>query len=151
MNDLHGLYQELILDHSKSPRNFGALASANRKAHGYNPLCGDDVTVFIQLDGDKVNDIQFQGVGCAISTASASLMTEMVKGKTVEEVKALFTAMRDMVTGKTDGSDMDKTLLDKLIVLSGVRQFPVRVKCATLPWHTMEAAIKNEKKEVTTE
>lgn len=151
MSDLHALYQELILDHSRSPRNFGVLAGANHEAKGYNPLCGDKVQVYLHMEDNRIKDIHFEGQGCAISMASASLMTEMVKGKTESEAKELFTAFHDMVTGKTTTVPLDEILLDKLMVMSGVQQFPVRVKCATLPWHTMEAAIKNKKEQVTTE
>ncbi len=147
-DDLRDLYQEVILDHTKRPRNFGPLADANRKAEGFNPLCGDRVHVFVQLDGDKVRDVRFQGSGCAISTASASLMTEAVKGRTLEESEALFERVHDMLTGRgSDGAD-----LGELEVLAGVRRYPVRVKCATLAWHTLVAALRGRKEEtVTTE
>ena len=147
-DDLRDLYQEVILDHTKRPRNFGPLADANRKAEGFNPLCGDRVHVFVQLDGDKVRDVRFQGSGCAISTASASLMTEAVKGRTLEESEALFERVHDMLTGQgSNGGD-----LGELEVLAGVRRYPVRVKCATLAWHTLVAALRGRKEEtVTTE
>ncbi len=147
-DDLRDLYQEVILDHTKRPRNFGPLADANRKAEGFNPLCGDRVHVFVQLDGDKVRDVRFQGSGCAISTASASLMTEAVKGRTLEESEALFERVHDMLTGQgSDGGD-----LGELEVLAGVRRYPVRVKCATLAWHTLVAALRGRDEEtITTE
>lgn len=151
MDELHELYRELILDHSKSPRNFGALPEANRHAHGHNPLCGDDITITAQIADNKVQNMHFEGQGCAISMASASLMTEMLKGKTEAEAKALFDAFHAMITGKTVENALDTALLDKLVVLAGVTQFPVRVKCATLPWHTMEAALQNKIDEVSTE
>jgi nitrogen fixation NifU-like protein len=148
MNELHELYQELILDHSRTPRNFGVLPDANRQAEGYNPLCGDKVKVYTVIENGKVKDIRFDGVGCAISTASASLMTEILKGKTEAEVKKLFDVLHSMLTGKANASDAE---LDKLVVLSGVTQFPMRVKCATLPWHTMIAALDNKDQKVSTE
>lgn len=142
MSDLRELYQEIILDHGKNPRNFGRPADSNCEAHGDNPLCGDRITVYVALDGDVVRDVGFDGKGCAISTASASMMTELLKGKTRAEVEALFAKFHDLVTGK-DGAEiaLENDDLDKLVVLSGVRQFPMRVKCATLAWHTLNAAI----------
>ncbi len=147
-DDLRELYQELILDHGKHPRNFGPLADANRVAQGDNPICGDRITVYLNVDGDGVvQGAGFDGRGCAISTASASMMTEIVKGKTEAEVKALFESFHDMCT--TEGADMseyeasDPDAVERLQVLSGVRQFPVRVKCATLAWHTMNAAAQS--------
>ena len=141
MNDqggLRDLYQEVILDHNRRPRNFGALPSANHQAEGYNPLCGDKVTVFLDLQDGRIQDVAFQGAGCAISTASASLMTEALKGKTVEEVREIFQGFHDLVTtGEGEGSEE----LGKLAVFSGVREFPMRVKCATLAWHTLQAAL----------
>ena len=141
MNDqggLRDLYQEVILDHNRRPRNFGALPSANHQAEGYNPLCGDKVTVFLDLQDGRIQDVAFQGAGCAISTASASLMTEALKGKTVEEVREIFQGFHDLVTtGEGEGSEE----LGKLAVFSGVREFPMRVKCATLAWHTLLAAL----------
>jgi nitrogen fixation protein NifU and related proteins len=150
MSDLRELYQEVILDHNKRPRNFGPLAGANRSAEGYNPLCGDRLTVHVTVDGDTVRDVSFEGSGCAISKASASLMTEVVKGRTLTEVQRVFDAFHHMVTSSTDapsGADA----LGKLSVLSGVREFPTRVKCAILAWHTLRAAIENTQAPVTTE
>jgi nitrogen fixation NifU-like protein len=147
MDDLRDLYQEVILDHNRRPRNFGALPDANRQAEGYNPLCGDRIQVFLHLDGDRVSGISFEGTGCAISQASASLMTEALKGKTVAEAHALFTSFHELVTR---GSD-DPGRLGKLAVLAGVREFPIRVKCATLAWHTLEAALAHRDQPVSTE
>jgi nitrogen fixation protein NifU and related proteins len=136
-DELRDLYQEVILDHNRRPRNFGALADANRQAEGHNPLCGDRIRVFLHVEGDRVQGISFEGTGCAISQASASLMTEALQGKTVAEAHDLFAGFHQLVTS---GSD-DAGRLGKLAVLAGVREFPIRVKCATLPWHTMEAAL----------
>ena len=144
---LRDLYQEVILDHNRRPRNFRALADANRTAVGHNPLCGDRIQVFLHVADDRVQGISFQGSGCAISTASASLMTEALKGKTVAEAHALFARFHDLVTGGTG----DSGELGKLAVLAGVREFPIRVKCATLAWHTMEAALEQKDQPVSTE
>ena len=148
MGELRELYQEVILDHSKRPRNFGELAGANRRAEGYNPLCGDRETVFIRLEDDLLKDVGFRGAGCAISTASASMMTEVVKGKTRAQAEALFERFHDLITGK-DGRNEPE--LGKLTVFSGVREFPIRVKCATLPWHTLRAALAGAETTVSTE
>ena len=148
MSELRDLYQEVILDHNRRPRNFGALPSANHQAEGYNPLCGDKVTVFLDLeggrDGPRIRDIAFQGAGCAISTASASLMTEALKGRTAEEARAIFHGFHGLVT-TGEGEDSDE--LGKLAVFSGVREFPMRVKCATLAWHTLLAALDEKARE----
>ena len=149
--DLRDLYQEVILDHSKRPRNFHAMAKADRQAEGYNPLCGDRETVYLDLDGDVVKDVSFQGAGCAISTASASMMTETVKGKTRAEADALFARFHDLITGKAEAGSAASPELGKLAVFSGVREYPVRVKCATLPWHTLKAALAGENAPVSTE
>jgi nitrogen fixation protein NifU and related proteins len=150
MSDLRELYQELIIDHSKRPRNFRVLEAANRKSEGYNPLCGDKVTVFLELENDRVKNISFQGSGCAISTASASVMTESVKGKTLAETEALFEVFHNLVTGKPPA--MGKTPeLGKLAVFSGVSEFPARVKCAALAWHTLHAALQAKGETVSTE
>lgn len=143
MSDLRDLYQELIVDHNKNPRNYGVLADANRRAEGYNPLCGDKVTVYLHVDGDRVTDLRFEGAGCAISTASASLMTQAVKGKTVAEAEQMFAAFHAMVTGE-DTSEETAERLGKLAVLAGVREYPSRVKCATLAWHTLHNAAHGE-------
>jgi nitrogen fixation NifU-like protein len=148
MSDLRDLYQEVILDHNRRPRNFGPLPEANRGADGHNPLCGDRLHVAVQLEDDRISDIRFEGAGCAISKASASLMTESVKGRTVAEVEALFDDFHRMVTA-APGTPPDAGL-GKLAVLAGVGEFPMRVKCATLAWHTLKAAL-HEKAVVTTE
>lgn len=151
MGDLRDLYQEVILDHSKRPRNFGELAGANRHAEGYNPLCGDRETVYVRLENGVLEDVGFRGAGCAISTASASMMTESVKGKTLVEAEALFERFHDLITGNDGATKTARPDLGKLAVFSGVREFPVRVKCATLPWHTLKAALAGEDKTVSTE
>ncbi len=150
MDEMRELYQATILDHNKSPRNFSELPNGNRTAHGDNPLCGDKLTVFIELDGDRVADVAFKGVGCAISTASASLMTESLKGKTLEEAKALFQRFHSLLTGRATVQS-DDAGLGKLEVFSGVCKYPARVKCATLVWHTVNAALQNKHEVVTTE
>ena len=149
---LRELYQEVILDHSKKPRNFGPLPEATGQADGYNPLCGDRATVFVRLDGDVVADVRFQGAGCSISTASASMMTESVKGKRCAEAKALFERFHSLVTrdSAAAGQEVDPAL-GKLAVFSGVWEFPVRVKCASLPWHTLKAALEGDDRPVSTE
>jgi nitrogen fixation NifU-like protein len=146
-DNLSDLYQQVILDHSKSPRNFRLLEGANRTAQGHNPLCGDNVTLFLRMDGEVVQDITFQGSGCAISKASASLMTDSLKGRTRAEVKALFERIHNLVmTGNTEGGD-----LGKLAVFAGVHKFPARVKCAILPWHAVIAAMEGQDQPVSTE
>ena len=147
--DLRELYQDIILDHSKHPRNFGKLAEANRQARGNNPLCGDRITLALKLDGDRIADAKFEARGCAISVASASMMTDMVKGKTVDEARALFEQFHGLVTGKPMHDESDD--LDRLAALSGVRDFPSRIKCATLPWHALTAALVGTQDEVRTE
>ena len=150
MPDLRDLYQEVILDHTKKPRNFGKPAGATHSAEGHNPLCGDDVTVYLELDGGVVRDIGFLGRGCAISTASASLLTESVKGKGTDEVVELFERFHKTVTAPAD-HEVDTASLGKLAVLAGVREFPMRVKCASLAWHTLRAALSGDGVSVTTE
>lgn len=150
MSQLDDLYQEIILDHTKRPRNFGPMADADRKAEGYNPLCGDRVTVYLKLDGDRIRDIKFQGAGCAISTSSASLLTESVKGKTTAEAEVLFERFHKLVTGKSD-PDEDPDSYGKLAVFSGVSEYPARVKCASLCWHTLHSALGGSAEPVTTE
>ena len=142
MSELSELYQQVILDHNKKPRNFRRLATANHIAEGYNPLCGDQLTVYLQLENDAVKDISFEGSGCAISKAAASMMTQVVKGKTRQEAERLFAEFHKMVTGDLDESVPNQ--LGNLEIFAGVREFPVRVKCATLAWHTMQAALNNE-------
>ena len=145
-DDLTELYQQLLLDHSKSPRNFRVLPDANRIAQGTNPICGDNYTLYARMDGDVVQELTFQGSGCAISKASASLLTESLKGKTKAEVKLMFDKVRDMITtGHIDGD------LGKLSALAGVHRFPVRIKCAILPWHAVAAAVEGRGETVSTE
>jgi nitrogen fixation NifU-like protein len=148
MADLRELYQELILEHSKAPRNYRELQHADHRAEGYNPLCGDRFTVSVQMEGDSIRDIAFQGSGCAISKASASMMTQSVKGKTKKEARELFEHFRRTVTGNGNGTPPD---LGKLAVFGGVAEFPTRVKCATLAWHTLDAALEGEQEAVSTE
>jgi nitrogen fixation NifU-like protein len=150
MTDLRELYQQVILEHSRHPRNFKELENANRTAEGYNPLCGDQLTLYVLLEGDRIADISFKGSGCAISKASASLMTGAVKGKTLAEAEELFGRFRDMVTSGHDAA-IDEEAVGKLAVFGGVREFPVRVKCATLAWHTLQAALVGGGKPVSTE
>jgi nitrogen fixation protein NifU and related proteins len=147
MADLSELYQEVILDHNKRPRNFRVLENASHHAEGYNPLCGDRLSLYLRIDGEVVTDVGFQGSGCAISKASASLMTDVVKGMPVAGVQALFARFHRMVTTAPDVPVED---LGKLSVLSGVREFPVRVKCASLAWHTLKAALERQP-EISTE
>jgi nitrogen fixation NifU-like protein len=150
VSELRDLYQEVILDHNRRPRNFRALEDADRKAEGFNPLCGDHLTLFLKVRDQHVVEVAFQGLGCAISKASASLMTEGVKGKTFADVETLYQAFHDMVTGQP-GQQIDSDRLGKLAVFAGVCEFPVRVKCATLPWRTLQAALKDQKSVATTE
>jgi nitrogen fixation protein NifU and related proteins len=146
-DELHDLYQEVILDHSRSPRNFRRLEGANRVAQGQNPLCGDQFALFLDLDGERVRDIGFQGSGCAISKASASILTEAVKGRTVTEIKQMFDRVHDLVTRGATGTED----LGKLAVFAGVHRFPARVKCAMLAWHAALAALEGRSQPVTTE
>jgi nitrogen fixation NifU-like protein len=140
MSELRELYQSVILDHNKQPRNFREPEGTNRTADGFNPLCGDKITVYLEIEDDIVKDVGFSGSGCAISTASASLMTQSIKGKSVAEVRQLFDGFHELVTGNpADGADLEK--LGKLAVFGGVREFPLRVKCATLAWHTLKSAL----------
>lgn len=146
MTDLRELYQETIFDHYRQPRNYGRLEGANRKAEGYNPLCGDKVTLYLRVDDGVIRDASFEGSGCAIATASASLMTESIKGKHEDEALRLLENIQGMVTGGNTTGD-----IGKLRVLAGVHEFPERVKCATLAWHTMKAALENLVAPVSTE
>jgi nitrogen fixation NifU-like protein len=148
MSELNDLYQEVILDHSRHPHNYHAMADATRKAEGYNPLCGDQVTVYLKLNGDRIEDVSFEGSGCAISKSSASIMTDIVKGKSKNEAAALFEKFRDMVTGDAK-APVDS--LDKLSIFAGVSEFPTRVKCAVLGWHTLRSALENKKEKISTE
>jgi nitrogen fixation NifU-like protein len=147
--DLRDLYQDLILDHGKHPRNFGVLPQANHEALGHNPLCGDRLTLYLTVDQEGIiRDVRFQGQGCAISVASASLMTEMLKGRTIRRAHSLFHYLHAACTGAdvVPSTDVDEDDRERLQALAGVRHYPMRVKCATLAWHTLEAALKNEKK-----
>jgi nitrogen fixation NifU-like protein len=149
--DLRELYQQVILDHHRKPRNFGSLAASDRDAEGFNPLCGDQIHVFLKLDdAGRIAEVGFTGQGCAICTASASLMTESVKNRTFKEAEHLFEGFHDLLTGQSDPGAAAETL-GKLAVFAGVREFPVRIKCATLPWHTLHAAVEDREKPVTTE
>jgi nitrogen fixation NifU-like protein len=150
MPDLRELYQQVIIEHSRNPRNFRELGAASHHAEGYNPLCGDEITVYVEVEGDRVKDVAFKGSGCAISKASASLMTAAIKGKTIAEAEEMFARFRSMVTSERD-AEIDEEALGKLAVLSGVREFPVRVKCATLAWHTLRAALEGKGEPVSTE
>ncbi|HEX5435094.1 MAG TPA: SUF system NifU family Fe-S cluster assembly protein, partial [Candidatus Angelobacter sp.] len=141
------LYQEVILEHSKKPRNYGVLQSADHQAEGYNPLCGDHYTIFVNVKDSAISEITFQGTGCAISKASASMMTQALKGKSQAEAEALFTRFHDLVTGHGG----DANALGKLAVFAGVSEYPLRVKCATLAWHAMRAALRGEQQAVSTE
>lgn len=151
MSELNDLYQEVILDHNRRPRNFSTVPDANRSAEGYNPLCGDRITVTLRMNGDRIEEIGFQGAGCAISTASASLMTEAVKGKREAEIDQIFREFHLLATGDggRQGSQIER--LGSLAVFGGISQYPVRVKCATLAWHTLKAALENRPEPVSTE
>ncbi len=149
ISEIGELYQEVIIDHSKRPRNFRVLEKPDRQAEGYNPLCGDRLVLYVKMDGERIAEISFQGSGCAISTASASIMTSELKGKTTKEAQEIFEKFHQMVTGAPNGAWEEK--LGKLTVFSGVSQFPVRVKCASLCWHTLKAALEEKKETVSTE
>jgi len=149
-SDLRELYQSVILDHYRTPRNFHKLADANRSAEGYNPLCGDRVSVYLELEGDVVRDVSFEGSGCAICTASASLMTESLKGLGRTEAEALLRRFHELLTANREPGEDEEPALGKLEVFAGVREFPLRVKCATLPWHTFRAALQGQE-QVSTE
>ena len=149
MSDLRELYQEIILEHCKQPRNYRALPAANHKAEGYNPLCGDHYTVYLNVEGDTIRDVSFEGSGCAISKASASMMTQALKGKSCAEADAIFERFHKLVTGQAESNGTQA--LGKLAAFSGVSEFPVRVKCATLAWHTLQAALKDQQEPVSTE
>ena len=146
--NIQDLYREAILDHNRKPRNFRKLEGADRTADGYNPLCGDKVKVYLKIENDRVADVAFEGSGCAISMASASMMSESVKGRTLPDVLLLFESFHALLTGETDAESRSKDL-GKLVVFAGVREFPIRVKCATLAWHTLRAAIHNRSESVT--
>lgn len=147
MNELNDLYREVILDHNRDPRNFGEIEGADRVIEGVNPLCGDKMTLYVKLDGDRIVDIRFKGTGCAISVASSSLMTERVRGSSVDDSLKLYDRIHDMLTGSAEpGED-----LDKLAALAGVREYPTRVKCASLAWHALRTALKGGEERVSTE
>lgn len=146
--DLKDLYQDIILDHNRAPRNFGILEPHSHEAEGYNPLCGDQLTIYLMLDGDRITDVKFEGTGCAISVASASLMTEQIIGMSKQDAEKLFTSMHEMFVD--DDVEPDLSQLGKLGALAGVKEYPSRVKCASLCWHTLKAALEN-KQTVTTE
>jgi nitrogen fixation NifU-like protein len=150
MDDLRELYQQVILDHNKNPKNFGKIETANRTAEGYNPLCGDRIELYLQVEGDVIKDISFQGAGCAISKSSASVMTTVLKGKSTAEAEQLFKKFQQLITSEP-GTEPDLQDMGKLAIFCGVREFPLRVKCAGLAWHTMAAALKNENTTVSTE
>ena len=150
MSDLRELYQEVLLDHAKKPRNFHTMPDSVRAADGHNPLCGDRLRVFVKVENGVIQDLSFTGSGCAISTASASMMTEALKGKSLSEAQALFNSFHDLLT-TGNHADRDEELLGKLAVFGGVREFPVRVKCATLAWHTLQAALQGSAEPVKTE
>lgn len=149
MNDLRDLYQQIILDHNRNPRNFHELPNATKRVDGYNPLCGDHYTIFVEMDGDTIKDVGFTGNGCAISKSSASVMTSSVKGKRTEEAEKLFDTFHKLVTGEPAG--LSEAELGRLAAFSGVSEFPARVKCATLAWHTLHSALQDEQEVVTTE
>lgn len=144
------LYEQVILDHNRSPRNYGDMPDADLHAEGYNPLCGDQFTLYLKMNGDTIEGVQFAGAGCAISKSSASVMTTLLKGKSVDEATALFEKFKTMITSEPDAA-LDADKLGKLMVFSGVRQYPVRIKCATLAWHTVMAALKGKTEAVSTE
>lgn len=150
MSELRALYQEVILDHNKNPRNFRKLENADREVEGYNPLCGDHYTIYLKLKDDRIEEITFDGAGCAISKASASVMSSTLKGKTKAEAEALFEKFHKLVTGELNGFDSMEEI-GKLAAFSGVSEFPARVKCASLAWHTMKSALESDKKVVSTE
>jgi nitrogen fixation protein NifU and related proteins len=150
MSVLRELYQEVILDHNRSPRNYRRMDDADRHIEGFNPLCGDHYTIFLKIDGDIVKEISFDGAGCAISKASASVMSSIVKGKSKAEILALFDEFHELVTGGRSGDESLESL-GKLAAFSGVSEFPARVKCASLPWHTLKAALEHDGTVVTTE
>jgi nitrogen fixation NifU-like protein len=148
MSELNDLYQEVILDHSRHPHNYGAMADATRRAEGYNPLCGDQLTLYLKLDGDRIQDIRFEGHGCAISKSSASVMTDIVKGKSKTEAAALFEKFRQLVM---DPAAVKIDESDKMSIFSGISEFPTRVKCAVLGWHTLRSALENKDGKISTE
>ena len=152
MSELTDLYQQVILDHNRRPRNYGKLEDANRQAEGFNPICGDHLTLYVRMNGDVIDDLRFEGEGCAISKASASLMTDSLKGKTAAEAETLFERIHEMLTSSADVDlEAQAEELGKLAVFSGVREFPARVKCASLSWHALHSALKDDRTPVSTE
>ncbi len=149
MFELQDLYQEVIVDHNRSPRNFGRIENPDRTVEGYNPLCGDKLNLYVKFDGDRIGDVKFDGSGCAISVASASLMTEALKGRTRAEAEQVFNDFHELLTAKEIPGNLDK--LEKLAALAGVREYPTRIKCATLCWHTLHSALEGSDEAVTTE
>jgi nitrogen fixation NifU-like protein len=147
MNELQELYREVILDHNRSPRNFGEIEDADRIVNGVNPLCGDKLTLYLKLDGDRIEDARFEGTGCAISIASSSLMTERIKGASVDDTLELFQEVHDMLIGASEPAES----MEKLAALAGVREFPSRVKCASLAWHALKSALTGNNNEISTE
>lgn len=150
MSSKRALYEKVILDHNKAPRNFGAMENADYKGEGYNALCGDHFNIYVKFDGDKIDEVRFEGSGCAISKSSASVMTTLLKGKTREEAAELFKNFKGMITSDYD-APIDEEKLGKLVVFSGVREYPIRIKCATLPWHTLVSALHGERGTISTE
>src|SRR5688572_21340519 len=149
MPNLEALYQEVILDHNRKPRNFREIENADRRIEGRNPLCGDEITLWVKLDGERVGDVSFKGTGCAISKSSASLMTAAVRGKTIAETRDLFERFHDMITGKLPDGEREK--MGSLAALGGVSRFPIRVKCASLAWHALKSALDGSQLEISTE
>jgi nitrogen fixation NifU-like protein len=144
VSDLQDLYQAIILDHNRRPKNYGALAGATNRAEGRNPLCGDEVSVELKVEHDAIEDVRFTAIGCAVSRAAASIMTQAVKGKSREEVDRLFTQFHELVTGKLKPTPQEARKMGEIAAFSGVSRFPVRVKCASMPWHTLQAALRDE-------
>ncbi len=150
MSELRELYQQVILDHNKSPRNYHRMDGATRHVEGYNPLCGDHYTIYVRLEGETIADVSFEGAGCAISKASASVMSSLVKGRTIDEAEELFRDFHRLVKGEIEGEE-EIERLGKLAAFAGVSEFPARVKCASLPWHTLHAAVKSDSETISTE
>jgi len=150
MSDSRALYEQVILDHNKSPRNFKKIENPDHKIEGFNPLCGDHFTIYLKMDGDRIGELTFEGAGCAISKSSASVMTTLLRGKSISEAKQIFDSFHTMVTSEPD-APLDEALLKKLRVFSGVREYPVRIKCATLAWHAMLSALTSSETAISTE
>lgn len=150
MSSSRALYEQVILDHNKNPRNFKVIEDADRKVEGFNPLCGDHITVYLKVEGDTIADIGIQGSGCAIAKSSASIMSTALKGKKIEEARAIFDRFHGMITAEPD-APVDEAGLGKLIVFSGVREYPIRIKCATLAWHALVSALNGEGQPISTE